>query len=284
MRDMRRVFVTGGHGFTGRHFVAAADAAGYEVLSLSGDLIDDDGVFTQVHEFEPDYVVHLAGVSATTHSNSLDVYNVNVLGTENLLKAITRSRKPVKKILLASSASIYGNQSASPITESSLPEPVSHYGISKLAMEFVAKTYAHVLPMVICRPFNYTGPGHDERFVVPKIVRHFNDNATEIELGNINVYREFNDVRLVIEAYLRLLNDGQVGEIYNVCSGHPVSLSEVVACCESITGKQLAVNVNPAFVRDNEIEKLCGAPGKLISAVGKLPEFSLRDVLIEMLK
>lgn len=279
-----RLLLTGAEGFTGRHLKAAAQAAGYEVIGFKADLTDVTAVAAEVAEIAPTNVVHLAAISAVTHADELAFYQVNLFGTLNLLKALAALPVTPQKVLLASSANVYGNQGGAAITESVCPKPVNHYAMSKLAMEHMAATYADRLPLVITRPFNYTGIGHDNRFVVPKIVEHFKQGASLIELGNLDVYREYNDVRMVCDAYLGLLKKGVPGETYNVCSESVYSLREVVAAAEKIAGKEIEVKVNPAYVRANEVHKLIGNPNKLHETLGGLQEFSLEDTLGWMLK
>lgn len=283
MPSTMRLLLTGADGFTGRHMVRGAQEVGYEVHGLQSDLTDAAALAQEAAAFAPTHVVHLAAISAVTHADELAFYRVNVLGTDHLLKALAALPEPPYKVLLASSANVYGNAEQSPITEQQPPAPVNHYAISKLAMEHVALMHAGHLPTVLARPFNYTGVGHDERFALPKLVSHFARNAEHIELGNLDVEREFNDVRMVVQAYLRLLEQGVAGETYNVCTGKPVALQEVIQMLVALTGHQPIITVNPAFVRANEIRRLCGAPAKLIDATGTLPGYTLKDTLSWML-
>lgn len=278
-----RLLLTGAEGFTGRHFALAAREAGYEVHALRADLTDAATLAQEVAAVAPTHVVHLAAISVVTHADELAFYRVNVLGTDHLLKALAALPQPPRKVLLASSANVYGNTEQSPITEQQPPAPVNHYAISKLAMEHVARMHADRLPVVLMRPFNYTGVGHDERFVLPKLVSHFVRGAADIELGNLNVEREFNDVRMVTQAYLRLLEHAPAGETYNVCSGQPVALQTAIQMLVALTGHSPAITVNPAFVRANEIQRLCGSPEKLVGAIGPLPHYTLKDTLTWML-
>lgn len=279
----QRILLTGAGGFTGQHFTEAAQQAGYEVHPLVADLTDAEAVATGVAASAPDFVIHLAGISAVTHANEEALYRVNLFGTLNLLKALTALPQVPNRILLVSSANVYGNAHKSPIDESTCPAPVNHYAMSKLAMEFMSGTFADRLPLMIVRPFNYTGVGHDARFVIPKLVEHFARRAEEIELGNLDVEREFNDVRTVCKAYLRLLQLGQPGQTYNVCSGRPVSLKSVIDALKQITGHDLQIKVNPAFVRANEVHRLCGSPAKLEACIGKLQHPALEETLRWML-
>jgi nucleoside-diphosphate-sugar epimerase len=274
-----RLLVTGAKGFTGEHFVTAARREGYEVIESLADLKDKKMLQQEVAEAAPEMVVHLAAISFVGHTETNAFYEVNTLGTLNLLDALVALAKPPQRVLLASSANIYGNCEQSPISEKQPPAPVNHYAISKLAMEYMAWAYLNRLPLFCVRPFNYTGSGQVNSFVIPKIVDHYARRTAVIELGNLNVEREFNDVRFVCEAYLRLLTQADPGEVYNVCSGHPVALKSVLQLMTEITGHHLQVQVNPAFVRLNDIQKLCGSPEKLINVIGQIPQPTLRETL-----
>ena len=278
-----KLLVTGWHGFTGRHFVKAAHDYEHEVVTLQADLKDQQAVRQQVAQIAPEAVVHLAAISFVGHADASAFYDVNVIGTLNLLDALFALEQLPRSILIASSANVYGNCEQSPISEEQPPAPVNHYAMSKLAMEYMARTYLDRLPLFFVRPFNYTGPGQAKSFVIPKLVTHFAQQADTVELGNLDVEREFNDVRFVCEAYLRLLQKAVPGEVYNICSGKPITLKSVIELLSQITGHQLQVNVNPAFVRSNEIHRLCGSPAKLTSVVGEIPMPGLIDTLRWML-
>ncbi|MDD3935654.1 GDP-mannose 4,6-dehydratase [Rhodoferax sp.] len=278
-----KLLVTGADGFTGRHFVAVARASGHEVVALQANLNDSGALLAEVAQVAPEAVVHLAAISFVGHADASAFYNVNVIGTLNLLAALAALPQPPRSVLLASSANVYGNCEQSPITEAQPPAPVNHYAMSKLAMEHMARTYADRLPLFFVRPFNYTGPGQDASFVMPKLVAHFARRADAVELGNLDVEREFNDVRFVCAAYLQLLVKAKPGEVVNICTGKPVTLKAVLALLGQITGHQMQVKVNPAFVRANEIHRLCGSPAKLVSVVGELESPSLADTLRWML-
>ena len=282
-----RILLTGAEGFTGRHFTERALAEGNSVIALQSDLTDSDALRQEVLEASPDAVVHLAAISFVGHADEKAFYAVNVVGTTNLLDALTRLPTPPHRVLLASSANIYGNTAHSPISEAQPPAPVNHYAMSKLAMECMARTYEDRLNLIITRPFNYTGPGQDVNFLIPKLALHFANRASSIALGNLHVEREFNDVRMVCSAYLLLLAYGEPGGIYNVCSGQPYELQHVIDSFTQITGHKMEISVNPAFVRGNEVHRLCGSPAKLnalLSRYGaKLEAPTLEETLRRML-
>lgn len=278
------ILLTGADGFTGRHFIQSATQAGHHITPLKADLTDPVAVAAQVQGIQPDAVVHLAAISFVGNADPAAFYAVNVIGTMNLLAAVAALPKPPAKVLLASSANIYGNCDTSPIAEDQPPAPVNHYAASKLAMEHMARTFADRLTIVMTRPFNYTGAGQGGQFLIPKLVDHFARRAPHIELGNLNVEREFNDVRMVCQVYLDLLQHGQAGQTYNVCTGQTYTLQNVLDILTGITSHKIEVMVNPAFVRSNEVHCLCGNPAKLSACTGTLPAFELRDTLQWMLE
>ncbi|MDO8457026.1 MAG: GDP-mannose 4,6-dehydratase [Burkholderiaceae bacterium] len=278
-----RILVTGADGFTGLHFVQQARAAGHDIVELTANLTDRAAIKSQVELAAPQAVVHLAGISFVGHDKPSAFYDVNVIGTLYLLDALQDLAEPPSRILLASSANVYGNCDQSPIAETQTPAPVNHYAMSKLAMEYLAKTYADRLPLFFVRPFNYTGPGQAASFVIPKLVAHFQRRAATVELGNLHVEREYNDVRMVCEVYLKLLERVHTGETYNICTGQTHTLGHVIDLLTELTGHHIEVLVDPSFVRANEIHRLCGSPDKLIQTLGALPSVALRDTLHWML-
>ena len=282
-----KILLTGADGFTGRPFASHAIEAGHVIVPLRADLTDREALINEVRETKPEAVVHLAGIAFVGHSDDAAFYAVNTVGTTNLLDALSQAPLRPRRVLLASSANVYGNSDHSPLTESHVPAPVNHYATSKLAMEYMARTYADRLDIVIARPFNYTGPGQDANFVIPKLAKHFATQAPSISLGNLNVEREFNDVHMVCDAYLQLLDHGVAGEIYNVCSGKPYTLQHVIDTFVRLTGHAIHIEIDPRFVRPNEVHRLCGSPDKLEALLRahneELVSPSLDDTLTHML-
>lgn len=274
-----QVLLTGSRGFTGQYVRALLERDGWHVHGVvhgeaagpdesACDLTDAAAVTALVDALRPTHVVHLAGLAFVGDADAEAFYRVNVLGTTNLLAALGRHAGTVRKVVIASSANVYGRPAVENVDESLCSAPVNHYGCSKLAMEHMAATWFERLPIVITRPFNYTGPGQDERFLVPKIAAHFARRAPFIELGNLNVSRDFSDVRDVAEVYRRLLVSVSHSTRVNICSAQPRSLQSIVDACAAITGHRLEVRVNPAFVRASEIPVLAGDAGRLERVVG----------------
>jgi nucleoside-diphosphate-sugar epimerase len=296
-----RVLITGATGFTGRHLAPLLAAAGYEVHGTvhgaqgnpvpgiaklhSVDLADFGSLAAAIADVSPDKVVHLAAIAFVAHSNVGEMYRTNVLGTRNLLHALAGQEKKPRSVLLASSANVYGNAREGVLDEDTPAAPVNDYGITKAAGELVASAYRDRLPIIVARPFNYTGRGQSPDFLIPKIVSHVLEGAEEIELGNLDVERDFSDVRGVADAYARLLEaKGAVGSTFNICSGRAVSLRKVIDLVRAISGRNLDVRVNPAFVRPDEVKRLWGSPAKLEQTIGPLAMPPLEETLHWMLE
>jgi nucleoside-diphosphate-sugar epimerase len=284
----RRVLVTGLGGFTGRYVADEFERAGYTVHGLSRvsgrvDLLDAAAVHAAVADIRPQAVIHLAAVAFVAHGDVDAIYRTNIIGTRHLLAALAALSKPPSTVVLASSANVYGNAAgrAGPLGEDTSAAPTNDYAVSKLAMEYMARTWSNRLSLVITRPFNYTGVGQDTRFLIPKIVDHFRRGERHIELGNLDVSREFMDVRTVAWVYRRLLETAGIGDgdTFNICSGTSHSLREVLAMMADIAGYAIEVGVNPAFVRDNEVGRLEGNPALLYSRIGMPAPRPLMDTL-----
>ncbi|MDN3988218.1 GDP-mannose 4,6-dehydratase [Zwartia vadi] len=291
--DQKRALITGLSGFTGRYMAAELRALGYlicgigesstEGLSIKADLTDLLSLQAAIAQIKPHVVVHLAGIAFVGHSQPSAFYEVNLIGTRNLLQALEPYANQLECVLLASSANVYGNAQEGLIAETHPPNPSNDYAVSKLAMEFMAKTWMPKLPIVIARPFNYTGIGQTDNFLIPKIVSHFLRQEKSINLGNLEVWREFNDVRDVVSAYRELLLKKPLGKTFNVCSGNLISLREVMSLASDITGHQIEINVNPAFVRANEVTRLGGDCTQLTQLFTNWDPRPLSDTLAWML-
>jgi len=291
---MNTALITGASGFTGRYMVSALQMRGYRVVGfgssgcgvdscLSVDLTDTEAVRAAVRQVHPTHVIHLAGIAFVGHGKPDDFYRVNLFGTLNLLSALVELPKP-PRVLIASSANIYGTPNIEVIDESVCPAPVNHYATSKLAMEHMVHTYFDRCSIVIARPFNYTGVGQTEQFLIPKIVGHFKRQAPVIELGNLDVSRDFSDVRDTVGAYVALLESNAHSQAVNVCSGRAIALRTVLAEVGRLAGYEIEVRVNPAFVRANEIAILRGSRERLESLIDCPKPRRLEETLAWMIE
>ena len=291
---MKKVFITGIESFTGRHLRNYLERAGYSVYGsvlqksdadpaiFGCDITDKASCAQLLQKVEPHFIIHLAGIAFVGHGESEDFYRVNTIGTGNLLDAIDAMPTKPQKVIVVSSATVYGNQNATLLEESMCPKPTNHYAISKYGVESLAATYFKKFPIVVSRPFNYTGVGQSEDFLIPKIVAHFKEGKKSIELGNLHVRREFNDVAFVCEAYKRLLESSVESVVLNIASNRGIALLDVIEMMQAIAGYTIEVKVNPAFVRKNEIATLTGSAQKLFAAVGSIEQKPLQETLKDM--
>jgi GDP-6-deoxy-D-talose 4-dehydrogenase len=280
-----RVLITGLSGFTGHYLSASLEASGYSICESDRDdmpdyeLTDLGSIKSLLARTQPDVIFHLAARSFVADGNSVAFYAVNTVGTTNLLRAAYESGHTPKRIVVASSANVYGNTIVDPIVESTPPAPVNDYACSKLAMEHMVRTWMDRLPIIITRPFNYTGIGQSEQFLVPKLVDHFARKADVIRLGNQDVVRDFSDVRRTVAAYCRLMQTGESGETYNICSGQGLSLRWLFEQLTDISGFRPSIEIDQSLVRKTEVKRLVGSNSKLENAVGRLPYSEFRETL-----
>jgi GDP-4-dehydro-6-deoxy-D-mannose reductase len=288
-----RLLVTGSDGFVGsvlsRHSpcVPLADSDG------SIDLRDADRLRRVVRQIVPDAVIHLAAQSfvPASFAHPLETYEINFLGTFNLLQAL-KSAGFKGRLLFVGSADGYGVVSPDtlPIDEAHPLRPRSPYAVSKVAAEALCYQWSQVegFEIVMTRSFNHIGPGQSGRFVVSDFARQVIEirkgfRQPLISTGDIDVTRDFTDVRDVVEAYLLLLERGRAGEVYNVCSGSEYSVRDVLDRLIRFAGVEATVERDPSRLRRAEQRRMCGSPRKLERDTGWTRRFaldqSLKDVL-----
>lgn len=294
LANTKTALITGISGFTGAFVEKYLVNLGYQVHGLSLDrttyatnsvasLLDPEALQNVVSTVRPSVVVHLAAVTSVVHSDVAEMYSVNITGTRNLLQALKNENCGEDAVILASSANVYGNVSTEPITEFQSLAPENDYAVSKIAMEHMANLWADTLPVTITRPFNYTGIGQSTKFLIPKIVDHFKRRENVIELGNVDVYRDFSDVRNVAWCYGQLAVKQAPGEIFNISSGTGTSILQVISYLEELTGHKIEISVNPKFVREHEVRTLTGDSSKLWNHIGQPEELSIKETLQWML-
>jgi GDP-4-dehydro-6-deoxy-D-mannose reductase len=283
--------VTGIRGFVGPYLARELESNGYEVYGLDikennhndhkifcCDLTDFEATYDVIKKVKPDYIFHLAGFSSVAKSfeNPELCFKVNVTGFKNLLEATVKNKiRP--KILLVSSSEIYGKPKYTPIDEQCPVAPISPYGESRAAQESLCKEYD--LPIVISRSFGHTGPDQQDTFVIPsfrKQVKEAKDQDT-IYVGNLDVIRDFSDVRDVVKAYRILLEKGKVREIYNVGSGNGFLLKDVLNKIIRESGKELTIQIDPNRYRKADIEIQVCNPEKMQKIV-KTPFRKIFDI------
>jgi nucleoside-diphosphate-sugar epimerase len=287
--ERRRVLLTGARGFTGQYLADRLRREGWTPLPIEPtadaqlDLRDASAVRSRVAALRPSHAIHLAAISFVGHGDPSEFYAVNTVGTEHLLAALAAEAPALERCIIASSANVYGNADVDMVEETLPPAPVNHYACSKLAMEHIARTWLDRLPVVVVRPFNYTGVGQSVSFLVPKLVDAFAKREPVLRLGNLNVVRDFSDVRTVCEAYVRLLDAGLPGDLLNVCSGTGHSLLSVVNSLRTLSGHDPSVEQDPSLMRRAELVRLIGCNQRLVQRVGPLASPAFEDTLRWML-
>lgn len=307
-----RILVTGASGFVGRHlsrhlltfkntevFGLCRKRPGQKcvpgVREVYGDILDKASLKKTLRTIRPDRVYHLAGQSSVkdSWSDPKATFRVNVEGTENLLEAVLASGK-LPRVHIAGSAEVYGAQGSSGgrLREKIKLKPINPYGRSKAAQEAAAMRYfkKQGLPIIVTRAFNHIGPGQDERFVTPSFAKQVvriehGLQRPEIEVGNLDVVRDFTDVRDVVRGYHRALEKGRPGEVYNVASGKARRVREILQFYLKNTSVRIEVRPKESRLRKADIQRLVGDTRKIARDTGWRPkiafERSLKDILTD---
>jgi GDP-4-dehydro-6-deoxy-D-mannose reductase len=289
-----RALITGGKGFVGQWLAAHLKDGGDEVavIDIETDVADGAAVRHVMADVEPDAVYHLAAMTHVGESwdDPSRVLRVNVLGTAELLAAArTLSRAP--RVLVVSSAEVYGvvKPEQLPLSEKTPVAPASPYAASKLAAEAVALQAWRGFgqPVLVVRPFNHIGPGQSPNFFVPalakRIVEAKRSGADTLSVGTLTTRRDFTDVRDVVGAYRLLVEQGEPGTIYNVCSGRDIAMSDVAAQLLTLAGADLTFETDPALVRPVDVPVLRGDAGLLRATTGWEPTIPLATTLADVL-
>lgn len=292
-----KVLVTGSSGFVGVYLQKELSNHNHKVFGLdvskdkgaleSVDIRDSSKLSCLVNEINPDAVFHLAGISKAVGEDPKEIYEINVMGTLNLLMACNRlAHKP--KFMFVSSSQVYGNVAiySQPIMENQFFSPLNHYGASKAAGENLVLAYhnEYNLPVCILRPFNHTGPGQPPFFVLPKLVKAFKERKETIHLGNLDITRDFCDVRDVVQIYVSLLENFQNGQVFNIASGNGYSLSDIINILVELSGYRPKILSCDDFKRSNDIKYAIGNCEKLNSVLDyKRLKYDIRYTLEEML-
>lgn len=292
-----KVAVTGARGFVGPHLVAHLEQSGDEVLALDRhgpdpfDVTDAEAVRERLHDAHPEVVYHLAALSHVGESwqNPAASFRVNAEGTLNILH--TCAEVGVERVLVVLSSEEYGRVSEDelPLHEESPVRPVTPYGAAKATADVLALQafLGDGLATIRARPFSHTGPGQSARFVVPalaaRIARAERDGIGEIPVGSLDAVRDLTDVRDVVRAYRLLVDRGEPGAVYNVCSGRGVSVQEIADYLLSRAERPIRLVTDPDLVRPVEVPRLVGSNDLLRATTGWAPEIDLTQTLDDVL-
>jgi GDP-4-dehydro-6-deoxy-D-mannose reductase len=307
----KRVFITGATGFVGRHLMNALKPTEYSLYGTTYpqppcpdednirflDLRSERDVFEALKSVRPDWIFHLAAVSNVRQSweKKKETMETNILGTFSLFEAVKKFA-PTARLLFVSSSDIYGVLPAAdaaevrPLSEEDPFQLVSPYALSKFAGELMAGFYrrSEDLDVVIVRPFPHTGPGQSSDFVCSDWARQIirierGSQEPVLRVGNIEVRRDFTDVRDSVRAYILLLEKGKTGEVYNVCSGRTTALREILGIFLSSTTRNVRIEQDPERVRKADIPCLAGDNRKIREETGWEPHFTLDRTLADLL-
>lgn len=313
---MDKYIITGCGGFVAKHFLdylednkMHCEVLGIDIVSIvlqreykylkfhseCIDLLNQQEIEKILCRFQPNYILHLASFSSVAFSwkNPTLSFQNNVNIFLNLLEVLRRYSLPTR-ILSIGSSEEYGNVSPDilPLTEDLRLNPISPYAVARVSQEMLSKLYVDSfgLDIVITRSFNHIGPGQKDIFVVPSFIRRIleakivgKQNFT-MEVGNLEIIRDFLDVRDVVKAYFLLLKQGKKGEVYNICSGRPTKLREII----DYTSRLLSIDVTPvtvsSLVRPNDNMVIVGDSSKLKVDTGWSPKYDLVDSIADIIK
>lgn len=309
---MRKILITGVCGFVAQHLIRhllqrepdselfgvdVAPVCPWESLGVRYrqlDLIDKESLAAFLAELAPDWIIHLASVSSVSASWQKPVEsfinNTNIF--LNIVEALHRLGLKTRLLSVGSSEE-YGNYPPEkmPLREEYELHPNNPYSVARVSQELLSRLYAHSygLDIVITRSFNHIGPGQRDTFVVPSFVRQLvelsrHNGRGVLHVGNIEIIRDFLDVRDVADAYYRLLRTGRSGEIYNVCSGRGTRLRTVIDTIAGFLGVDVDIQVDPARVRPADNLVIIGDNSKLRAATGWEPRHTLEATLKEMIR
>jgi GDP-4-dehydro-6-deoxy-D-mannose reductase len=305
-----KALITGIYGFVGYHLTHCLLDNGYQVAGFAlesdiepkafpsevktyvGDLRDQAKIKEALDDFNPDAVFHLAALSSVKLSfeNPTDTFSINIMGSLNLLEMISQMESPAR-VLLVSSSEIYGQLKPEdiPVKENALLLPVNPYGVSKAAVDLMGYQYfkAYGLPVFRVRAFSHSGPRQGTQAVLSDWALQaarieLGLVIPEIRVGNLEVTRDYTDVRDTVRAYLDIIVKGKPGEAYNVCSGKAYHLGDLLKMIVSFCPKKIRIIPDPSRFRPVDIPVLIGSPEKLKADTGWEPAINLERTLKDL--
>lgn len=312
--DMKKILLTGCSGFLGQkllevkepflekvpcrrgqsNFHGITEIAGYKAPGITVhhvDIRNRERVFSTVEAIKPDVTFHLAAVANVGYSwkNQASTYEINFIGSSNLLEALAEF-SPGSRVLLMSSAELYGNSQKDLMDEDTPTDARNPYALSKKAMEMLGDLYldSKRLDIIKLRSFNFTGPGQDRKFVASD----FSCQIAEIEkgkqepvirVGNLSAVRDISDVRDIARFLTVIAEKGEPGGIYNLCSGHAYSIRELLDILLSLAAVKIEVVVDREKFRPIDVPRLVGDNRRIRDAFGLHPEYSIEQTLTDLL-
>ncbi len=314
---MKKILITGATGFVGKHLIdhlleinstdkiigtyisdlSQEDSLNYgeKVDFVKIDLNNEQDVLSLISDSKPDYIYHLAALSSASDSfdNPKETLINNVVAQVNLLEAARKSNLIDTRILIISSAEIYGNVKVQdlPIREETPLNPTSPYAVSKITQDYLALQYfnSYNLKTIRVRPFNHIGPGQSPNFVVSAFTKKVaeiekaGEDSPTMKVGNLESKRDFTDVRDVVKAYSLLIEKGKPGDVYNLGSGKSYKISEILNKILALSQTKIKTVQDELLLRPFDNADLTCDCSKLINATGWKPEIPLEKTLKDTL-
>ena len=290
---MNKVLVTGARGFAGRYLVEHLEQTGADVTGWGRehvDLLDGGAVVRAIASLRPAVVYHCAGAAhvGQSFSNVAHTLAANVLGTHHLLDALRQARVAAR-VLVTGSSLVY-RQSNGALSEEDPIGPGTPYALSKLAQEMLGRRAIkedgqHVL---LARPFNHTGPRQRPTYAAPAFAQQIaliekGRLQPEITVGNLDASRDVHDVRDTVRAYTRIVERGEPGRIYNVCSGQAFKIRDVLERLIAMSRVPVTVTVDPARYRPSDNLVVLGDRSRIERELGWTPAIPLDRTLSDLL-
>ena len=312
---MEKYLITGFSGFVSQHFLNLLEfmqvpvaVLGMDInqpdFSISNykfikcqfckiDLLDKSQVDNTLYQFQPNFILHLASYSSVAfswkHPLASFANNTNIF--LNLLEQI-RTMNLKCRIISVGSSEEYGNVNPKdiPLKETQELKPVSPYAVARVSQEMLSKVYVdgYGLDIILTRSFNHIGPGQKDIFVISSFAKQLveiktQNKSPQLQTGNLQITRDFLDVRDVVKAYYTLFKKGRKGEIYNICSGVGITLEDIIQKMADILSIQITTITDHNLIRPNDNLLIRGSNDKIKSETGWNTtislEQSLRDIL-----
>jgi GDP-4-dehydro-6-deoxy-D-mannose reductase len=264
------------------------------VTYVTSDLSDYKQTYSLINTWKPVEAYHLVSQEFSLGRPGMKpsvLLQFFTTGTYHLLESLRKS-SPKVRVVLASSAEVYGGSKGMMDIlhrETDRFQPLTAYATAQASCELMARQFvhAHGLEVVIARPFGVTGPHQPDKFVLSSTASQIasielNDGETAIYTGNLDVSRDYIDVRDQARAFALLMKRGKAGETYNICSGKVRTIRDLVQFLIHLSGCPIEIRIDPALERAVDIPLLAGSPEKLMSLTGWKPMISLEDSLRDL--
>jgi len=308
---MVKYLITGANGFCGRHLADVLDNNGNNVYGISRtipdalvaqhpnvtyeqcNLIDHTSVYNMLKKIKPDCIFHLAAESSVGSSwkNPVNMMNNNVLSQINIFEAVRELELPTR-IIVACSSEEYGliKESDLPINEKCCFNPLSTYAVSKVSQDMLAYQYykSYGMDIVRVRSFNLTGPGRPPTYALSSFAYQIAKNEKKmipnvISVGNLDVKRDYTDVRDAVNGYYELALKAKPGTVYNLCSGKAYDLRELLDVLISFSTTDVNVKKDDSKFRPSDLPIMLGDNTKIKTEIGWIPKIYINTTLNDLL-